>query len=76
MRFQATITVQRGTKKELECFVAETESAHDKSRVELEKVKGGIKLRISAEDASSLRAQFNSVAKMLNVFDKISSIRA
>lgn len=60
--------------KELaECFIPEQQRGN-RSSLNVKKTKDGFKLEIDAKDAVALRAELNSIMKLLVVNEKIKNI--
>jgi tRNA threonylcarbamoyladenosine modification (KEOPS) complex Pcc1 subunit len=73
MKFIATLEVE-DAKKEAFALFKDYEDSSDRSSIKMKHVKGKLVITLSAEDSTALRASFNSVSKLLTVYEKMSVV--
>ncbi len=75
MKFSADIKFFDKPDKAYRCLIAEKEVKTERSNFEVIKEKDHVLVKIKAKDASALRATFNSIMKLLNVYEKVKEIK-
>ncbi|GEM_PF-5027445 len=74
MTYEATITV-KGDIAALHRAIASEAREMERSSITITEDKGGLALRVSANDATALRASVNTVLKLLLVHEKMATIK-
>lgn len=73
MNFEATIMVQGNTHPLHQAIASETKEMA-RSSITITEEKGKLVLRVSATDATALRASVNTILKLLVVYEKMTAI--
>ena len=70
MRYEVEINAEGDPDALFQCFSPEIRKG-DRSSFTLEKQEKGLLFRISASDATALRATLHSITKLLGVYEKL-----
>lgn len=73
MNFEATLTVQ-GNTRPLQQAIASEAREMTRSSITITEEKDKLVLRVSAADATALRASVNTILKLLQVYEKVAAI--
>lgn len=73
MNFEATLTVQ-GYTRPLRQAIASEAREMTRSSITITEEKDKLVLRVSATDATALRASVNTILKLLQVYEKVAAI--
>jgi len=69
MKYECTLKVICDSKEGLALFNPEVANQLGRATIKLGPTNDGIKFKISSQDAVALRASFNSIAKLLSVWE-------
>ena len=76
MSYSAKIRVCKNPSIIYKCFISESKSLKtDRSDYTIKKHKDYVEFSIKAKDSVALRATFNSIIKMLTVYEKIEGLK-
>lgn len=70
MRYKSTIKAYIDKKKLIECFKAEEQREENRSSLDIQEKEDHILFKITAKDATALRATLTNITKLLSVFEK------
>lgn len=73
MKYSVALKVQGDVEKIAKCFEPEM-AKKDRAEFKLRKEKDYVLFEIEAKDSAALRATFNSVTKLLTVYEKIEQV--